>query len=84
MLQMYLICYSACLCVCCAQEQERGMERLQSENKLINIRLSSLSEILSIQEAEVAKVRVVKGCITRTHAHTRTHTHTAGRRMCKW
>ncbi len=39
------------------QEQESGLERLTSENKLVNIRLSSLSEILSIQEAEVAKVQ---------------------------
>ena len=57
------------------------MERLQSENKLINIRFSSLSEILSIQEAEVAKVRVVEGYIRHayTHMHKCAHTHTHSR-----
>ncbi|XP_064383373.1 coiled-coil alpha-helical rod protein 1-like isoform X2 [Halichondria panicea] len=42
-------------------EQESGLERLTSENKLVNIRLSSLSEILSIQEAEVAKGAGIDG-----------------------
>ena len=40
-----------------SQEQEHNLERLQSESKLLHIRLASLSEILSIQETDIAKVR---------------------------
>lgn len=42
------------------QEQRSELERLTSENKLFNIRLSSISEILSIQEVELAKVTYIR------------------------
>ena len=40
-----------------SQEQDHNLERLQSESKLLHIRLASLSEILSIQETDITKVR---------------------------
>ena len=52
------ICLFVCL-LACLQKTEHEAQKLRSENYLIGVRLTSMSEILALQEADITKVGVV-------------------------
>ena len=47
-----------CLCLFpLLQKTDNELQKLHSENYLLNVRLDSMSEILSLQEADITKVQ---------------------------